>query len=138
MDVRDNILLNLSDAGTEAVGHVQTDEDPASDSLFQDDFPPLTSVTEVRDEPSAETDALSRTSLLDTKETETSSTSAVPSQSTSHKQLKLIQKTLTDTSKTTASTKDSSNKKTISEKRKPSKTPEKEKLNKLKKFIHKK
>ena len=129
MEVRDSIILNLSNADNEAEDDSPHIENSAPDSLFQDDFPALTSVT---GKPSAETESVSMTSLSDTKET--SATSAAPSLSNSNKPPKQTQKTLAEACKT----KDSATRKSKSEKRKPSKTPEKEKLNKLKRLIQKK
>ena len=133
MDIRDNFLLDQS--GAENDEDVLNVESSTPDSLFQEEFPPLVSAGE-HNKASTGKDILSKTNVTDTKAT--SSTSATSSQPAAKNPPKLIQKTLTETTRANAPTKESSNRQSKPEKRKPSKTPEKEKLNKLKKFISKK
>ena len=131
MEVRDNTLQNLSadDEDDDEVSNVQS---PASHEVFQNHSPQISSDTTEHSKTSTGMDSVRKTSLSDTKAT-TSSSVMQFSQSTA----KLIQRTLklpTQMPEQRDHQLDNQNLK----KRKSSKTPEKEKFNKLKKFIHKK
>ena len=110
MEVRDSILLNLSETDDDA----SNVESPAPDPIFLGDSPQISSATSELNTAPTGMATLRQTGLSDTKETSTSATPS--SQSTVKIPPKLIKKTLTVATNTNAPTMASSNNQNLKKK----------------------